>query len=506
MKLINPASPSVLLTPQQMAEADRLTIEGGVSGMTLMKNAGNAVVRELEKHWSKCSVLVLCGPGNNGGDGFVIASRLRSAGWAVALGLTCKVGDLKGDAVQAAALWGKDTILPMDTVSLDDVDLVVDAVFGAGLNRDFEGQAANLLKTAEAKKIPIVAVDIPSGVNGATGEVMGYAPSVNLTVTFFRMKPGHKLLPGRDLCGVLAVTDIGIEEDVGEKIGPQVWLNQPDLWRIPFLHVSAHKYTRGHVLMVGGPMTGAVRLACRAARRVGAGLVSILCSQSLHDIYAADSPGTIVIINDDENDDVFQTCLADARKNVVLIGPGHSTEGTQRKTLLKRRIMNCLSAGRSCVFDADAIGAFSDEPELLFQAIKMNEEAHVVMTPHAGEFARLFPDLTSNKLECAQKAAFRSGAVIVLKGSDTVIAAPDGRALISDNASPSLATAGSGDVLAGLISGLLAQGMTPLEAAAAGVWIHGDAAWRFGLGLIAEDIPEMVPKVLTGLMDRAQNC
>ncbi len=493
-RLVQPSSPAILLSPEQMTKADTLAIAGGIDCMTLMKNAGYAVAREIEKHWSPRPVLVVCGPGNNGGDGFVIASYLRGAGWHVSVTLMGPVDALSGDAATAAKLW-HDEILSIDSEDiLQEVELVVDAVFGAGLNRDFTGPALDLLRRASDQDIPIVAVDIPSGVDGATGRVLGDAVPANLTVTFFRMKPGHKLLPGRDLCGALILADIGIPSDVCLDIASQTWVNQPGLWLLPELNADSHKYTRGHTLVVGGQMSGASRLAVRAARRIGSGLVSILCPHHLLTVYASDAPGAIILAHEGDGLTTLAEQLNDPRKNAILIGPGYGLEGPE-KNILQQKILKVLGSGRACVLDADALGAFVDHPEDLFKAIK----GPTILTPHAGEFAKLFPDLKGDRLSNVRAAAQRCQAVVVLKGSDTVIAAPDGKALINDNAPPVLATAGAGDVLAGLIVGLLAQGMRPLAAAAAGVWIHGDAARRFGYGLIAEDLPEQLPKVLSAL-------
>ncbi|MBN2752791.1 MAG: NAD(P)H-hydrate dehydratase [Rhodospirillaceae bacterium] len=477
-----------------MTLADRFAVAAGISGAMLMDNAGRAVAREIEKRWTVRPVTVLCGPGNNGGDGFVVAIALREAGWPVTVALSCPASALRGEAAAFAESWGPD-IQSLSPDCLDGAELVVDAVFGAGLSRDVDGLIAEVLGAAQDASLPLVAVDIPSGVDGATGAVRGFAAAAALTVSFFRMKPGHVLLPGRDLCGSVTIADIGIPDDVCYEIAAQTWVNRPSLWQIPVPHSLSHKYTRGHVLVVGGTMTGAARLATRAARRVGAGLVSIVCSPHAFTAYAVDAPGALVFASHTDTDEaVFREVLADERRNVVLIGPGHG-----ELPRLRQRILEVLATGRGCVLDADAIAAFAETPDVLFQAI----QGPVILTPHAGEFSRLFPDLTGGRLHAVRMAAKRSGAVVVLKGSDTVIAAPDGKAVVNDNAPPTLSTAGSGDVLAGLIAGLLAQGMRPLAAAAAAVWVHGDAAKRLGPGLIAEDLPEMVPMVLRALTGEA---
>lgn len=477
---------ALLLSPAEMAAADAFAIAAGVPGATLMANAGRAVAEAIAARCSPRPVAVLCGPGNNGGDGFVAARVLADAGWPVRVASLVPVSAYRGDAAMFATDWGEATEL--SEASLDGARLVVDALFGAGLNRVLDGTAAAALRAAEARGLPIVAVDVPSGLDGATGAVRGYAPRAALTVSFFRAKPGHLLLPGRDLCGECAIVDIGIPEAAAPASRARCWRNGPELWRLPRLGADAHKYRRGHLLAAGGPMTGAIRLAVRGARRAGVGLASVVCDAADAPAYSHD-PGVIVLAG---GDDAFAAALADGRRNVALIGPGHGE--TER---LRGRVAAILAAGRACVLDADVFGAFAEAPSALFDAIR----APTVLTPHAGEFARLFPDLDAarDRLGAARAAAARSRAVMVLKGADTVIAAPDGRAAINADAPPTLATGGSGDVLAGFAAGLLGQGMAAFEAACAAVWLHGRAAAAFGPGLIAEDLPEMLPGVLRAL-------
>lgn len=477
---------ALLLSPVEMAAADAFAIAAGVPGLTLMANAGRAVAEAIVARWSPRPVAVLCGPGNNGGDGFVCARVLADAGWPVRVATLAPVSAYRGDAAAFAAEWGKTEAL--SAAVLDGARLVVDAVFGAGLNRDVDGDAAEVLRAAAARGLPVVAVDVPSGLDGATGAVRGFAPRAALTVSFFRAKPGHLLLPGRDLCGETVIADIGIPEAAAPASRARCWRNGPGLWRLPRLDAEAHKYRRGHLLAVGGPMTGAIRLALRGARRAGAGLASVVCEPGEALLYAQD-PGVIVL---PDGDTAFAAALADVRRNVVLIGPGH---GDAER--LRARVGAILAAGRACVLDADVFAAFAEAPSALFDAIA----APAILTPHAGEFARLFPDLDirADRLGAARAAASRSRAVVVLKGSDTVIAAPDGRAAINADAPPTLATGGAGDVLAGIAAGLLGQGMAAFEAACAAVWLHGRAAAAFGPGLIAEDLPDALPGVLRSL-------
>jgi NAD(P)H-hydrate epimerase len=344
--------------------------------------------------------------------------------------------------------------------------------------------------------MPVVAVDVPSGIDGASGEVRGVAPKAALTVTFFRRKPGHLLMPGRVYCGETIVASIGIEPPVLDKIAPDTAVNDPSWWLgcFPWPDAAGHKYSRGHALVAGGAvMTGAARLAARGAARVGAGLVTVAAPEPSFPIYAAALTG--IIVQPTPKLDDLVALLADKRRNAALIGPGAGIDAETRDKALA-----ILAARKAVVIDADAVTVFADDPTLLFAAIR----GTCVMTPHEGEFARLF-DLAESKLGRARRAAQQSGAVIVLKGADTVIAAPDGRAAINETAPPTLATAGSGDVLAGIVLGLLAQDMPAFEAAAAAVWLHGDLARRFGAGLVAEDLIDALPATLSELKQRVRH-
>ncbi len=478
-----------LLSPAQMGEADRLTIAGGVSGFELMENAGRKVFDAVSQRWPPQPVAVLCGPGNNGGDGFVAARVLAERGWPVRLALFGSVGALRGDAAQAAARW-PGVVEALAPGALDGAGVVVDGIFGAGLARPVDGMARAVIEAIGERRLPVVAIDVPSGIDGASGEVRGTAPRAAITVTFFRKKPGHLLLPGRSYCGETAVEQIGIPDSVLDRIAPDTVENAPDWWfsAFPRPSLETHKYARGHALVAGGAvMTGAARLAARAAARLGAGLVTIAAPEAAFPIYAAALTG--VIVHPVADFEAFQRFLADQRRNAALIGPGAGIGGETRA-----RTLTILRAGKRAVLDADALTSFSEDPDTLFSAIR----SPCVITPHAGEFARLF-DTAGDKPERARRAARQSGAVVLLKGADTVIAAPDGRVAINANAPPQLATAGSGDVLAGIVLGLLAQGMEPFAAAAAAAWIHGAAACRFGHGLVAEDLIDAVVPVLRDL-------
>jgi ADP-dependent NAD(P)H-hydrate dehydratase / NAD(P)H-hydrate epimerase len=482
---------TAVLNVQQMGEADRLAVAAGVDINELMEHAGWAVKSQIEQRWSSCAVVVLCGPGNNGGDGFVAARLLAEAGWLVRIALLGPRNHLKGAARYHADLWRED-VESLTPAVIDGAELVVDALFGAGLSRALEGEAAETLTAAANRGLPIVAVDVPSGLMGDTGEVLGAVAAV-LTVTFFRKKPGHLLLPGRSLCGEVVVADIGTPANVLEQIAPGTFENDPRLWitELPRPHDAGNKYNRGHALIFGGyPMTGAARMAARAAARAGAGLTTIAVSETALPIYA--TALTSIMVRPIAVLDDFQRLLDDRRFTAFLIGPGAGIGDETRS-----RVRAMMETGRPTVLDADALTSFQDDPNLLFRAVA----GAWVLTPHDGEFARLF-DASGDKLTRTRAAARLSGAVVVLKGNDTVIADPDGRAIINANAPPTLATGGSGDVLSGIILGLLAQGMEPFLAAAAAVWLHGAAGTEFGPGLIAEDLPELLPGVFRRLYDK----
>ncbi len=475
-----------LLTVEEMGRADALAIEAGTPGLELMERAGAGIVRAIRRRFPRGPVLVLAGPGNNGGDGFVAARRLRDAGWPVTVSLLGSPDALKGDARSAAERFG-GPVGPLATGALDGRPLVLDALFGAGLARPVDGAPAEILDAVARRGLTSVAVDVPSGVHGDSGAVLGTAAPAALTVTFFRLKPGHLLMPGRLLCGAIELVDIGIRDAVLPAIRPSAAVNEPALWadRFPWPAVTGHKYRRGHALVVGGAsMTGAGRLAAAAARRVGAGLVTVVAPAAAHGVYAADAPGTIVADAGGWGD-----LLADPRRNAVLVGPGAGVGAATRAA-----VHDALEAGKALVLDADAISSFAEQREELYRAAS----AATVLTPHEAEFGRVF-DAAGDKLSRARRAAARCGAVMLLKGPDTVVAAPDGRAVINRNAPPTLATAGSGDVLAGLVLGLLAQGVDGFRAACMAVWLQGRAAAGRGPGLIAEDLIEAMPEALTAL-------
>jgi ADP-dependent NAD(P)H-hydrate dehydratase / NAD(P)H-hydrate epimerase len=491
-----------VLTTAEMERADRLTIAAGTPGFALMLSAGQAVAEAATDLVEEGPVLVVCGPGNNGGDGFVAAVELAAQGREVSVILMCERETLQGDAASAARGW-KYPILPFNPQAIGKPALIIDALFGAGLSRPVQGEAHEMIAAINATGAPVLAVDLPSGVNGTSAAIMGIAVRATETVTFFRKKPAHLLLPGRLHCGRVRLADIGIDARVLEEIRPQTFENTPQFWRrsFPVPGVDGHKYARGHVLVVSGDVasTGAARMSARGSLRAGAGLVTLATPRNALAINAAAL--TAVMVRAVDTAVEFAEQLADKRFNACVIGPG---AGVGERT--RDFVHTALAAHRHLVLDADALTSFADGPDRLFEAIRAVQDPQVVLTPHEGEFPRLFSDLSNkhpgrSKLERVRAAAERSGAVVLVKGPDTTVASPDGRATIAANAPPWLATAGSGDVLAGIIAGLLAQGVPAFEAASVGVWMHGEAGREAGPGLSAEDLPEVLPAVHRRIYD-----
>ncbi|WP_421950322.1 NAD(P)H-hydrate dehydratase [Pelagibacterium sp.] len=480
-----------LLTPRQMAMTDRLAVESGVNSLSLMESAGQAVAYEVGRRFPLQPVLVLCGPGNNGGDGFVVARLLSERGWPVRVGLTCSKSDLDGDAAMMARMWG-GTIETAAPGMCHDFGIIVDALLGAGLSRDVEGELAELVAAINESGAQVVAVDMPSGIDGETGAVRGVAVEADLTVTFFRHKPGHLLLPGGALCGELLLADIGIPDSVLSEIDINLYENDPRLWTLPVRKMDGHKFDAGHCVVVSGDAlhTGAARLSALGAARSGAGLVTIAGEREALLVHAVHL--TAIMLAEAGDAGALGELLEDRRKNTLVIGPGAGIGKSTREMVLV-----ALKSEARLVLDADVLTSFADQSDALFAAIGKRKPESVVLTPHAGEFKRLFGEIEGAKTDMAMAAAERSGAIVLLKGSDTVIAHPQGRGVVNTTGTPLLATAGAGDVLAGLIGGFLAQGMDSFEAACAGAYIHGRAAQRFGKpGMMADDLPDMIPCVL----------
>lgn len=497
--------PLELLTTEQMARADRLTIESGVPSLELMESAAAAIARVTSRILQRTSgrrVLVLCGPGNNGGDGYVAARLLRAQRYKVRVAALTPPDQLRGDAARAAASWPCD-VTPAQDCDFAGVDLVIDALFGTGLARDLDPGAQALVnrlnRWRRETKQNVVSVDIPSGVDGTTGAIRGAAVEADETVTFFRVKTGHLLLPGRSRCGRLTCAHIGIRSTTLESMGVKSFVNAPALWQsaLPTPKVEGHKYSRGHALVVSGgaSFTGAARLSAAAALRAGAGLVTLASPADALAVNA--SALTSVMVRPADGAEGLAVVLSDERKNAVAIGPGL---GVSEESCRQVEVALTPQAyRRAAVLDADALTSFENDPFRLWRATRA-APGPVVMTPHAGEFSRLFAESDNDralrsKLDKARDAARVSGAVLLYKGPDTVVAAPDGRASIITWATPWLATAGSGDVLTGIVAGLLAQRMEGFLAASCAAWMHARAAELFGPGLIADDIIGALPLV-----------
>lgn len=463
-----------LLTTEGIRAAEAACLQEGTSERELMEQAGQEVANVIISRFSPCTTLVMCGPGKNGGDAQVVARHLKEKGWPVKV-------------VTLSTFMSKEEVLH----ALEKTDLIIDGLLGTGLSRPLEGKIQTLIHLMNLSNKPIVAIDIPSGIDTDSGEAWGEAVQATLTVTFFRARLGHFLLPGREATGHLFVRDIGIPEEVLPST--PYYLNQASEWQscLRKPRPTDHKYTRGACLVVGnGSMPGALRLAAMASRRIGAGLVKITCKSEDYPVLAGTVWGDIIFPV--KTAKIFLDCVEDARFKALLWGTGALPKGSTREQALL-----LLSTKKPCVLDGGALSSFKGKTQMLTKSLHEN----VILTPHEGEFLSLFPHLAflKNKAEKARKAALETGAIVVLKGYDTIIASSDGKIIINANAPATLATAGTGDVLAGMMVGLLAQGLPPFQAAAAAVWIHGEAANRKGLGLIAEDLLDQIPAVLQSL-------
>jgi ADP-dependent NAD(P)H-hydrate dehydratase / NAD(P)H-hydrate epimerase len=492
-------APELVLTPSEMRQADLEAITRGITGIELMRRAGRAVADSAEKLVSRGGrIVIVAGPGQNGGDGFVAAAILVERGYRVSLGFLGTLSRLTGDAAEAARDW-KGEVGPAEDAPFQEADLIIDALFGTGLSRNLDGAARHAVDRMNGSGRPILAVDLPSGVDGDTGEMRGIAVKAARTVTFAARKPCHLLMPGRAFSGPVEVADIGIGREILAAKGGSLFANNPALWlhALPTPGLSSHKYERGHTLVASGgaTRTGAARLAARAALRIGSGLVTVASPPEAIGVNAAHL--TAIMLKGCDGPEGLHTILQDTRLNALALGPALGVHAGTRAM-----VAVAVQARRSLVLDADALTSFEGLASEFHGAFR---HAPTVLTPHDGEFNRLFkghPDMIDpeSKIERARRAAAYTGAVVLLKGADTVIAAPDGRAAINENGTPYLATAGSGDTLCGLIAGLMAQNVSAFEAACAGTWIHAEAGASFGPGLIAEDLAELVPGVLRGLL------
>jgi hydroxyethylthiazole kinase-like uncharacterized protein yjeF len=495
--------PTALLTAAEMDAIEASCMaRGGGTGAALMARAADGVVAAIRAQTAFATpgrAVVVCGPGNNGGDGYAVACRLHDAGWMVTVLALGRPGQSSPDAAAEAAAWAQRGPVGdfAEAGARIEADLAIDALFGTGLSRPLDPALARAW-AARIAVAHVVAVDAPSGLCVDTGRDLGVVARADLTVTFHRAKLGHHVGIGPDLCGDLVIADIGCTAEDDAAAGPpQAVLVAPDAGALGKAG-GAHKYDHGHALVLAGGVGrgGAARLAARAALRIGAGLVTVGVPGAALIENAARLDAVMLRRMDDA--DALSTLLADDRINAVVLGPGL---GVGART---RALCAAVPEGRGVVLDADALSSFAESPPALWPLLR---DRRVVLTPHAGEFARLFPDLAGfpdGRPAAVRAAAARADAVVLLKGRDTLIASPDGPTLYVAAATyaesaPWLATAGSGDVLAGIIGGLLARVLAPLDAAAQAAWLHAAAARAVGPGLIAEDLPEALPGVLRGL-------
>jgi hydroxyethylthiazole kinase-like uncharacterized protein yjeF len=512
--LTNVSAGLELLTAAQMRAIESAAMASGrATGLDLMEYAGRGVVAAIWQEWPELAAgphraVVLCGPGGNGGDGYVIARHLDAAGWTVAVHALAPPAT--PDAAEMARRWGGAArgLADLSWQDLAHAPLVVDAVFGTGLARPIASGIRDALEMARASGCRIVAVDLPSGLCSDSGRVLAEgAPEgwpADLTVTFERARLGHVLAEGPALCGRLAIVPLGLGRELAalSRTGGLVERAKPvsDLGKR-----TGHKFAHGHALVLaGGPGTGgAARLAARGALRVGAGLVTLAPPPEALAENAARLDA--VMLRPVADAAALAEVLKDARITALCLGPGLGLRDETRSLLA-----TALDSGRPMVLDADALTLIGRDATL-FAALHRT----CVLTPHGGEFARLFPDIAAklaapatkgpawSKVDATREAAARAGCTVLFKGADTVIASPDGTCAVNsaayDRAAPWLATAGSGDVLAGFIAGLLARGFGPRQAAETGAWLHVECARSFGPGLIAEDLPEELPEVFRAL-------
>ena len=470
-----------LYTSEQIRQAERLTCETGVKEIELIQKAGRGVAEFIANHFERRPVSILCGPGKNGSDGFVTASILEKAGWNVRVYCTKQVIMLNDIAAQAAKFWSGE-VLMLSEIDITPEHIIVDALFGTGLNRELPTEIVETYNAVRQERAIVVAIDVPSGIR-ADLSVDKNTLKADYTVTMSRPRIEHVLQPGAQYCGKISVVDINIKPSAFAGMEVHAFLNHPELWRqfwkVP--DAMTHKYIRGHVAVLGGEtLVGASRLATSGAMRVGAGVASIFTSESAAPTYrSAIAPEVMVRCFDDA--EAAADLMQERHVSVCLIGPG-----AEKRFDMTALAKACQALNIQVVLDGDALG-------------EVPTELASIITPHEGELKRMFPDLAdmTNKLEKAKKAAARAGCIVVLKGMDTIIAAPDGRAYINNKASPWLSTAGSGDVLAGAVAGCLAQKIPPFEAAASAVWLHGMASLKLGPALVASELPRAISSVLT---------
>ncbi len=484
---------SDILTTRDCGRCDAYADAEGVPRIALMDRAGRGLADAVIARWSRRPVAVLCGPGNNGGDGYVAARYLERAGWSVTIYAQSDPAKLTGDAAWAHGEWA-GAVLPLEGFSPSDYALVIDALFGAGLTRPLEGIAADCVTALARSECVVVSADVPSGVFGDRSARPDVAFAADLYVTFNNLKPAHVLEPAAAACGEVQVVDIGIPPAWTDQIDRLARLNSPEAWwdGFPRREAGTHKHREGRLVVFSGgaSSTGAARLAAHAGLRMGAGLVTLASPPSALQVNA--SALTAVMLACWEAEESL-ALLAERRASAFVAGPALGLEERAASA-----VQACLESGLPGVVDADALTLLAERGEDGLQGLGPQH----VLTPHAGEFERLFPGLLEacdNEIFATRQAADLAGCTILLKGAATVIAVPGGDCRVNRHAHPRLATAGSGDVLAGMIGALLARGMPGFDAACAAAWLHGDIAQTSPEGLIAEDLVARLPARLDEL-------
>ncbi len=471
-----------IITIKQAEELDK---KSGIPFIELTENAGRAVFEEIKSKYKKCKVAVLCGVGNNGGDGYVIARYLKRANYDVVVFLNDlpKSKDAKVMYEKWNEIGGKSfNFKYVEKENFAGINLIIDAMFGSGLNKDIDGEYKKITELVNSLNIPIVSVDLPTGINGDTGKIMGVCVKANLTITFTLPKIAHIITPSNKYCGEVKVVDIGIPQKAVETLNIRTFINSPTIWKdyIPEIKIDDNKYTRGLVLINSGEMYGATILASKACKKAGAGIVYIACDDNNYNIIASHTISDVLKKANTINE--FEKLVKDKKIKCILLGSGNG-----RTKILKEKIFTALKYTNKIIFDADAISIFENDKkgkELLFNSIKSN----CIFTPHLGEFKRIFDYDENDKIGSVVKSAQKSKSIVILKGHDTIIASPSGKVVINTHSSPYLSIAGAGDVLSGIIAGLVSRGMEEFKAVCYAVWAHGDASLKLNKIFTIEEL------------------
>ena len=485
MKIINKSNSYVITN-----KLSSINIENSFkNSFNLMQKAGKLAAKNIDLLYTKRKTLILCGIGGNGGDGFIIAQELSNKGWDIKVSIVGDQNKIKGDSLKALKIL-KLKLFNFDKINLDKSKLFIDAIYGIGLSRNINNKECAILNTIDKHPAPVIAIDIPSGIDCNTGKILGFAAYCDLTITFSTLKIGHILIPGSEKINKIKILDIGISKDVINKIKPDIKINSKNQWlkKIIWPKIDDHKYSRGYSLIIGGPrnMTGASRLAALSAQRAGSGIVALVSDKKAEEIYF--NSLTSQLVKTYKNIKEYNSIINEYRVDSIVIGPGLDISNN---SILK--IKSALKTNKRIVLDAGALTCFKNKLEIF---VKMISGKDVIITPHEGELKSILPNLSGSLISKALKSAKILNTIVVLKGPTTVIASPNNKAFVNTAGAKWLATAGSGDVLAGIIGGLLSNKMEAFYAAAYGVWMHSEAGKYLGPGLIAEDIPKILPKII----------